>query len=411
MVDATLVGEIERALLDVGDPPVLLVTGDGPDGVPLRQSLHRLAASAGTEFEPHATSSGDPAVIAYTSGTEAQPKGACYFSTDILTIADTFARHVIGVSDRDTTGGHLSLGFAFGLGSLLVSPLRFGAATVLADGFSAERLLSSIERHRITLLFGTATSYRLLLRIPEFERRFDLRSLRLCVSAGEPLDREVVLEWMRRTGRELIDSLGTTEMCHAFLSQRPGGVLPGATGLPVPGYEVRIVDDGLEELPSGTPGLLAVRGPTGCVYWRRPHAQRAYVREGWNVTGDIMIRDDRGYFWFQGRCDELIISAGYNISPLEVERVLLEHQAVAEAAVVASPDPIRGFVPKAFVVLENNATPDPAIILALQEHAQRGLAGYKCPRRYELLASLPRTLTGEIDRAALRAGESERQID
>jgi 2-aminobenzoate-CoA ligase len=282
-------------------------------------------------------------------------------------------------------GGPLGLSFAFGLGALLVFPLFAGACTVLFDHFHAETLLQSIASHRMTVLVGTATTYRLLLRIPDLESRTDFRSLRLAVSAGEPLDAETVRAWKRRTSVELIDSFGTTEMCHVFLSQRPGSAVLGSLGTPVPGFRIRVVDDDLRDVALGSPGLLAVQGPTGCVYWRREAAQRKFVRRGWNLTGDVVVGDAAGQFWFRGRRDDLIISAGYNISPAEVEAVLKAHPAIADAAVVAAPDPIRGAVPKACVVLQSNVHQSDCLISEIHAYLQRELAGYKCPRQFEFV--------------------------
>jgi 2-aminobenzoate-CoA ligase len=259
------------------------------------------------------------------------------------------------------------------------------------------------------LLFCAATTYRLLLQDPNLERAYDLRSLRLCVSAGETLPAPVFEEWRRRTGVEILDGLGSTEMFHVFISARAGEVRPGATGTPVPGYEAKVVDDRFNDAPHGTPGLLAVKGPTGCRYWRQPDRQREYVRHGWNVTGDLYVQDDDGYFWYQCRNDDLIICGGYNIAGPEVESVLLEHPAVLEAAVVATPDRIRGFVPKAFVVLElaEHATAD--LASALQDHVKRELAPYKYPREIEFVSALPKTETGKIRRVELRDRERQRK--
>jgi len=207
---------------------------------------------------------------------------------------------------------------------------------------------------------------------------------------------------MRRTGTDLIDGFGTTEMFHVFLSSRPGLVVPGAGGTPVPGYEIRLVDDHLDEVPPNTPGLLTVRGPTGCMYWRRPDAQQRYVRDGWNVTGDVMVKDDHGQYCFQHRADEMIVSAGYNISPAEVEQVLAKHPAIGEVAVIATRDPIRHHVAKAIVVLKPDARNASELIASFHAHAQRELAAFKCPRAYGVVERLPRTPLGLVDRAALR---------
>jgi len=231
----------------------------------------------------------------------------------------------------------------------------------------------------------------------------------LCVSAGETLPATVFEEWRDRTGIEILDGIGATEMFHIFISSRPGAVRPGATGLPVDGYEAKVVDESFHEVPRGTPGFVAVRGPTGCRYWGKPDRQREYVRHGWNVTGDVYMEDADGYFWYQCRNDDLIVCGGYNIAGPEVESVLLEHAAVLESAVVASPDPVRGFVPKAFVVLKPGSQGGPGLVADLQEHVKRELAPYKYPREIEFVAALPRTETGKIRRVELRDRERQRK--
>jgi 2-aminobenzoate-CoA ligase len=368
--------------------------------------LEELTAEASDDLDPVPVAGTDVALIAYTSGSTGPPKGATHTPADILASADCYARHVLDVQPGDVCGGHPTLAFTFGLGGLLVFPLRFGACTSLIDRFSPEALLSRLAADRVTILFCAATTYRLLLQDPDFEHRHDLASLRLCVSAGEPLPSSVYEAWHRRTGIEILDGIGSTEMFHIFISGRRGKVRAGSTGTPVPGYEARIVDDKLNDVATGTPGLLAVRGPTGCRYWRKPERQREYVRGGWNVTGDIYRRDDDGYFWYQCRNDDLIISGGYNIAGPEVENVLLEHPAVADAAVVAAPDAMRGSIAKAFVVLNSGVAPSPALISELQDHVKRELAPYKYPRAIEFVPSLPRTETGKIRRVDLRAREN-----
>ena len=310
------------------------------------------------------------AIIGYTSGSTGQPKGACHGPADLLASADTYSRHVLGASPTDVFGGHPTLAFTYGLGAGLIFPLRVGASTVLLDRFSAEGLLDVTARERVTVLSCGATTYKLLLQTVDLEQRFDLSALRLCVSAGEPLPKSVHDEWVERTGVEVLDGLGTTEMFHIFVSVRPGDRRPGSTGRAVPGYEVRVVDEALREVPRGTPGLLAVKGPTGCRYWRKPERQREYVRGGWNVPNDICIQDDDGFIWYQCRNDDLIISAGYNIAGPEVEAILLEHPAVLEVAVVASPDAVKGHLPKAFVVLKPDATSGATLVAELQAHVK-----------------------------------------
>jgi len=372
-------------------------------------SLDQLAESAPDALAAYATGRGDLALIAYTSGSTGVPKGTTHSPVDILASPDAYARNILQPTRAEVFGGHPTLAFTYGLGGLLVFPFRSGACTVLMDHFTPAALLETVARNRITILFCTATTYRLLLQIADFERTHDLSSLRLCVSAGEPLPAVVYEEWHRRTAIEILDGIGSTEMFHTFISSRPGAVRPGATGLPVPGYAARVVDDQLKEVPHGTPGLIAVKGPTGCRYWRKPDRQREYVRGGWNLTGDVYVQDEDGYFWYQCRSDDLIICGGYNIAGPEVEGVLLEHPVVLEAAVIASPDTLHGSIPKAVIVLKTGVAPTDALVTALQEHVKRELAPYKYPREIEFVESLPRTETGKIRRVELRERERQRK--
>jgi len=349
------------------------------------------------------TGAQDVAMIAYTSGSTGVPKGCVHQHVDIIASADAYARYVLRPSPEDRFGGHPTLAFTFGTGGLLVYPFRFGAATVLSGPFEPEGMLRTIERDRVTVAFCAPTSYRLMLRVPEMERRFDLGSLRLGVSAAEPLPAATYAEWTDRTGKDVLDGIGSTEMFHIFVSSLPGRVRPGATGVPVPGYDARVVDEEGREVPRGTPGLIAIKGPTGCKYWRQSERQAEYVRfGGWNVTGDVYVQDDDGYLTYQCRSDDMIVTGGYKIPGPEVEHVLDEHPAVAESAVVAAPDVTRGFVAKAFVVLKPGQAGSDSLAKELQEHVKRELAPYKYPRQVEFVAQLPRTETGKIRRVELR---------
>ncbi len=368
-----------------------------------------LIADGADRLDAESVSSADVALIAYTSGSTGVPKGATHTPADMLASADCYGRHVLEMKPDDVCGGHPTLAFTFGLGGLLVFPFRAGACASLIDRFSPETLLARIAADRITVLFCAATTYRLLLQDPNLERAHDLSSLRLCVSAGEPLPAAVYEEWHRRIGVEILDGIGSTEMFHIFISARRGRVRAGSTGTVVPGYEARVVDEHLDEVARGTHGLLAVRGPTGCRYWRKPERQREYVRGGWNITGDVYRQDADGYFWHLCRNDDLIVCGGYNIAGPEVENVLLEHDAVLEAAVVASPDALRQAVPKAFVVLKDGVVSSAALVSALQEHVKRELAPYKYPREIEFVDALPRTETGKIRRVELREREIQRK--
>jgi 2-aminobenzoate-CoA ligase len=410
-----LVDELARARSAVDHPLVIVAAGRTaaisplplPDGADAWLEDLIPGGSERLDAEPVARS--DVVLIAYTSGSTGVPKGATHTAADILSAADCYSDQVLAMRPDDVCGGHPTLAFTFGLGGLLVFPFRVGASTSLIERFTPATLVARVAADRVTVLFCAATTYRLLLQDPNLGRTSDLSSLRVCVSAGEPLPAAVYEEWHRRTGVEILDGIGSTEMFHIFISARQGRIRAGSTGTVVPGYEARVVDEQLHDVARGTPGLLAVRGPTGCRYWRKPDRQRDYVRGGWNITGDVYRQDDDGYFWYQCRNDDLIICGGYNIAGPEVENVLLEHEAVLEAAVVASPDPVRGAVPKAFVVLKDGIAPSAALAAALQDHVKRELAAYKYPREVEFVAALPRTETGKVRRVELRERESARK--
>jgi 2-aminobenzoate-CoA ligase len=299
------------------------------------------------------------------------------------------------------------MAFAYGLGGLLLFPLRFGAASVLMDRFTPVAMIETIRMQRVTLAFCTPTSIKMMMRDCEVQES-DVSSLRYAISAGETLPAAVYSRWREQTGIEILDGLGSTEMLHIFISSRGGRSKPGATGEVVPQYRAAVVDaTTLEPVPNGTPGLLAVKGPTGCRYLRLPERQQDYVRNGWNIPGDIYIRDNEGYFHYQCRNDDLIVCGGAKIAGPEIEAVLAEHPAVAEVAVVASPDALRGMVPKAFIVLDSRRQPTEELRNELQEFVQGQLAPYKYPRRIAFVSELPKTSTGKIQRTQLRRAEFE----
>ena len=351
-------------------------------------------------FEPVATSRDDVALIAFTSGTTGEPKGCVHFHRDVLAICDTFARNILDASPDDVFTGTAPVAFTFGLGVLVLFPMRFGASFAPIAKPGVEPLVETVNRHGVTTLATAPTMYRALLR-----SSVELPSLRACISAGEPLPASVAAAWHERTGIRIVDGIGSTEMLHIFIAARAENTKFGSVGTPVPGYEARVVDEHMRPLPAGEVGRLAVRGPTGCRYLDDPR-QTEYVVDGWNVTGDSFRVDEDGYFWFEARNDDLIVSSGYNISPFEVETALLEHDAVAECAVVAAPDADRGHVVKAFVVLAEGVASGDELVDELQAHVKERIAPYKYPRRVEFLDALPRTPTGKVQRSELRRWEA-----
>ncbi|MEU3828409.1 AMP-binding protein [Streptomyces sp. SID161] len=383
-------------LAKAGIPGLRITTygGDTPDDL-----LRRPAPD--TAFRAVDTAADDVALIAFTSGTTGRPKGCMHFHRDVLATADTFSRHVLRPHEDDVFAGTPPLGFTFGLGGLVIFPLRAGASSLLLEQAGPRQLLPAITEHRVSVLFTAPTAYRAML---EDLDGHDVSSLRRCVSAGENLPSATWRAWHERTGLRIINGIGATELLHIFLSAADEHIRPGATGLPVPGWQARVQDADGRPLPDGEPGLLAVRGPVGCRYLADPR-QRQYVRGGWNVTGDTYVREADGYFHYVSRADDMIISAGYNIAGTEVEDALLRHPDVAETAVVGRPDEIRGQVVVAYTVLRAGAPRDPETLRAFLISE---LAPYKCPREFVFVDALPRTATGKLQRFRLRT-EGDRQ--
>jgi 2-aminobenzoate-CoA ligase len=392
--DARLGEDLEKAR---GMAPVLekilYVDGQGED------DLRQLLPSASPHFAACDTASEDVCLIGFTSGTTGEPKGTLHFHRDMLAIADGYSRQVLRPLAEDRFIGSPPLAFTFGLGGLVVFPMRVGASSVLLERAPPDELLAAIERFGATISFTAPTAYRAMLAKMGTTPP---PSLRKCVSAGETLPRPIFEAWQARTGLKLMDGIGATEMLHIFIAAREEEIRPGATGLPVPGYEARVIDAEGSEVPRGIPGRLAVRGPTGCRYLD-DRRQFAYVQDGWNITGDTYIQDEDGYFWFQARSDDMILCSGYNIAGPEVEVALLSHPDVVECAVVGVPDPERGMVPKAYVVLAPGCAGDAARAKALQEHVKAEIAPYKYPRIIEFRSELPKTHSGKLQRFRLRA--------
>jgi 2-aminobenzoate-CoA ligase len=362
-------------------------------------ALETLMQQPGYEsFAACDTAADDVCLIAFTSGTTGEPKGTMHFHRDLLATCDSYGRHVLRASAIDRFIGSPPLAFTFGLGGLVLFPLRVGASTVLLEKAPPDELLPAIAKWRATACFTAPTAYRAMLgKLAEH----DISSLRKCVSAGEALPKATYDAWLAATGLKLMDGIGATEMLHIFIGSPQEKIRPGATGKPVPGYEARVIDDEGREMPPGIPGRLAVRGPTGCRYLADAR-QHNYVQNGWNVTGDTYVMDADGYFWYQARSDDMIISAGYNIAGPEVESALLAHEAVAECGVVAAPDEERGHVVKAYVVLRPGYAGDATLTRSLQDHVKQTIAPFKYPRAIEYVAALPRTQTGKLQRFELR---------
>ena len=361
--------------------------------------LDRIALTKPVRFEAVATGRDDVALLGFTSGTTGVPKATMHFHRDLLIIADGYAKDVLGVTPDDVFVGSPPLAFTFGLGGLAIFPLRFGAAATLLENASPSNMVEIIETYRATISFTAPTAYRAMLTA--MDEGADLSSLRLAVSAGETLPAPVFNDWMRRTGKPILDGIGATEMLHIFISNRLDDLAPGSTGKPVRGYEARIVDEDMNELPRGTVGRLAVRGPTGCRYLA-DQRQRTYVRDGWNLTGDSFVQDEAGYFHFAARSDDMIISAGYNIAGPEVEAALLTHLDVRECAVIGIPDADRGQIVQAHVVLADGVAADAETAKRLQDHVKATIAPYKYPRSVKFATALPKTQTGKIQRFQLR---------
>jgi 2-aminobenzoate-CoA ligase len=362
--------------------------------------LDRAALDKPADFAAVETGRDDVALLGFTSGTTGAPKATMHFHRDLLIIADGYAREVLKVTPEDVFVGSPPLAFTFGLGGLAIFPLRFGAGAILLENASPANMMEIIETYRATVVFTAPTAYRAMLA--GLEEGADLSSLRVAVSAGETLPAPIFEAWTRKMGKPILDGIGSTEMLHIFISNRLDVSGPGRTGLPVGGYEARVVDDALREVPRGEVGRLALRGPTGCRYLN-DERQAAYVRDGWNLTGDSFMQDEAGYFHFVARSDDMIISGGYNIAGPEVEAALLAHPDVAECAVIGVPDDARGHIVEAHVVLTDGIEPCDAQRAVLQDHVKATIAPYKYPRSIRFTDALPKTQTGKIQRFRLRS--------
>jgi 2-aminobenzoate-CoA ligase len=363
--------------------------------------LDRIALSKPVTFEAVKTGRDDVALLGFTSGTTGEPKATMHFHRDLLIIADGYAKEILQVTPDDVFVGSPPLAFTFGLGGLAIFPLRFGATATLLENASPANMIEIIQTYKATMIFTAPTAYRVMLAA--MDSGANLSSVRMAVSAGETLPAPVFKEWVKKTGKPILDGIGATEMLHIFISNRLDDAAPASTGRPVIGYQAKIVDDDMKEKPRGEVGKLAVRGPTGCRYLADDR-QKRYVCDGWNLTGDAFIQDVDGYFHFAARTDDMIISSGYNIAGPEVEAALLSHPDVKECAVIGIADEERGQIVEAHVVLKDGVSGDGAIARKLQDHVKATIAPFKYPRSVKFIDALPKTQTGKIQRFRLRPG-------
>ncbi|WP_448616944.1 AMP-binding protein [Modestobacter sp. URMC 112] len=389
LCDARLLEDLQRAA--VPDLTTVAFGGTAPDDLCVR------AAGKSDRFDDVRTAADDVALLAFTSGTTGRPKATMHFHRDVLAIADTFSAHLLRPVADDVFTGTPPIGFTFGLGGLVVFPMRVGASVLLLERATPEQLADAVAEHGVTVLVTAPTAYKAVLAAGRADR---LAGVRRAVSAGEALPASVWRDVHAATGLRIIDGIGATEMLHIFIAAADDDIRPGSTGRPVPGYTAAVLDDDGRPVPDGTPGHLAVRGPTGCRYLFGDR-QEVYVRHGWNVTGDTYVRDADGYYHYQARTDDMIVSAGYNIAGPEVEHALLDHPEVVDCAVVGAPDPDRGMIVKAFVVLAPGRTRD-VTAEELQDFVRQAIAPYKRPRAVEFVDELPRTSTGKLQRHKLR---------
>jgi 2-aminobenzoate-CoA ligase len=396
LCDARLSDEMEKTKPLVRELERVAYWGNG--------DLEAMMAKPGYEsFEPCDTASDDVCLIAFTSGTTGEPKGTMHFQRDMLASCDSYSKYVLQPNRDDRFISSAPLAFTFGLGAHVLFPFRIGAATIQLEAAPPDALLPAIGKYKATICFTAPTAYRAMIpKLPEH----DISSLRKCVSAGETLPKATFDAWHKATGLKILDGIGATEMMHIFIGAPESEIRPGATGKAVPGYQAKVIDDDGHECAPGTVGRLAVRGPTGCRYLSDARQQK-YVQDGWNVTGDIYLMDADGYFWYQARSDDMIISAGYNIAGPEVESALLLHPAVAECGVVGVPDEERGMIVKAYVVLRAGHNGDAAMTRTLQDYVKANIAPYKYPRAVEFVTELPKTQTGKLQRFELRRKAAE----
>lgn len=381
------------------ETPLLVLGGPG-------DQIILASAKKPLEFSAVLTSADDVALLGPTSGSTGEPKVTAHFHRDVLAIADTFARHTLRLGPNDVSAGSPPLAFTFGLGGLVVFPARTGGAALLLERPTPTALAKAIDPYGITVLYTAPSGYRAILKAGLAPT---LSNLRVGVSAGEHLPLETFKAVETEAGLRLVNGIGATEMLHVFISAADKEIRPGAIGTPVPGFRATLLDEAGHEVLPGQPGRLAVIGPTGCRYLNDPR-QLDYVQHGWNLTGDTFIRDQDGYFFYQGRSDDIIITAGYNVGAPEVEAALDLHPNIIESAVVSRPDPEKGAIVNAFIVLADGVLPDDATRQSIQNFVNEQLATYKAPRRIDFVDALPRNPSGKVQRFLLRQFVSQEAL-
>jgi len=400
ITEASLAKDIEGAQQKTETLRDILYFGDDR-----ADDLENRMTTKSAEFSDIDTAADDPAIIGFTSGSTGTPKGTLHFHRDILAVADTFIKQVVKIQPDDIVCGSPQIAFLYGLCAYMPDTMRFGASVVVVERGTPEVLLETIQKNKATVCFSTPSGYKLMLDIID---KYDTSSLRLCIAGGEPLAPAVFHGWEQKTGVKIINGLGISELLHIFISAAGDDIRPGLIGKAVPGFQVRVVDDAFNDVKSGEIGQMIVKGPNGCRYLDDIDRQKAYIRDGWNLSGDLCRWEDGGYIAYEARTDDMILTGGYNVSGLEVEAVLLEHQGVRECAVVGTPDPDRGQIVKAFIELREGIEGNDALVAEMQDFVKSQISAFKYPRAIEFVDELPHTATGKIQRGALRQLETER---
>jgi len=408
VVHFALLGEVEAARENLKTMRHIIVVGG--DAAELKSKGYlpyaELLQSAGPTLAPVRRRREDLAVLLYTSGTTGRPKGTAHLVEETLIVPDTFGKYGWKVTEDDIIGGSAPLAFGAGYSTFTTIPMRFGAAASLIAKFEPDKMFETIQKHRVTVLSLAPTAYRKMLQVPDAEKKYDLKSLRVCTGGGESLTAPTYHAWKEKFGQEIFEGLGTTEMMYVFVSNVvKRRVKPGSFGTAVPGFEVKVVNEAGKDSAPKEIGHFLVRGPTGTLYWRDPEKQRqAVTHDGWNRAGDYVYVDEDGYYWFVSREDDIIKSSAYRIGPEEIEITIAKHPAVADVGVIGVPDEVRGQIAKAYVVLLPGKT---ATLDELIEFCRGKIATYKLPREVVFVNELPRTPTGKLLRRVLRQKEPQ----